>query len=223
MDKIIDEQIAYYRARAQEYDASLSVATPSSPGIPRVDQFQGELASAANLLKQQGPSNETLELACGTGIWTQLLLTISNHVTALDAAPEMLAIARAKLGDDRIDYHQADLFQWQPDKQYDLVFFAFWLSHVHPDALDSFLDAASRAVKPAGRLIIIDQYVPTNSDAQVARDEIYAERPLQDGRTFTIVKVFYSLDLLREKLTNLGFSVQPVPVGSSFFYLSAQL
>lgn len=223
MNNIKDEQIAYYRARAQEYDQSLVGPGNPASNQPVADQFEGELALAANLLKQQGPFGEVLELACGTGIWTQILAARSNHLTALDAAPEMLAITRAKLGDDRIEYRQADLFQWDPTEQYDLVFFAFWLSHVLPEALDTFLAKAAQAAQPGGRMIIIDEYAPTAADRQVAKDDLYAERPLLDGRTFTIVKVFYSLDTLSEKLGNLGFKVEAQELGPSFFFLSAQL
>jgi ubiquinone/menaquinone biosynthesis C-methylase UbiE len=219
--EIIDEQIAYYRARAQEYDASLIGAGNASSSPAHADIFEGDLARLAHLLQQQGPYEQALELACGTGIWTGTLLTIARHVTALDAAPEMLAIARRKHGDEHIDYQQANLFHWQPAQQYDLVFFAFWLSHVPPDALDPFLASASRAVKPGGRLIIIDQYAPLPGDLAVAKDDLYAERPLSDGRTFTIVKVFYDLDLLRRKLSNLGFEVHVEAVGNSFFFLTA--
>lgn len=210
---ILNEQIAYYRARAAEYDSSLSAEG---------GRLTGDFACIADLLKKQGPFQQTLELACGTGIWTGILLSISGQVTALDAAPEMLAIARQKHGDDRINYQQADLFQWQPAQQYDLVFFAFWLSHVLPDALDSFLSKAGRAVRPGGRLIIVDEYAPSPGDLAIAKDDFYAERPISDGRTFTIVKVFYDLDHLGAKLSRLGFNVGAQAVGSSFFFLSAQ-
>jgi demethylmenaquinone methyltransferase/2-methoxy-6-polyprenyl-1,4-benzoquinol methylase len=222
-DDLIKEQIAYYRARAQEYDSSLIGATADpSPAPTHADLFDPDLARIADLLSQQGPFDRTLELACGTGIWTGMLLSLSNHVTALDAAPEMLAIARQKHGDDRIAYQQADLFQWEPDRQYDLVFFAFWLSHILPEALDPFLSKVARAVKPGGQLIIVDQYAPLSGDRAVARDDHYAERPLADGRTFTIVKVFYDLDTLSRKLSDLNFNVDAQPVGDSFFFLNAQ-
>jgi trans-aconitate methyltransferase len=51
-------------------------------------------------------------------------------VTALDAAPEMLALARNRVADPRVKFVCADLFTWRPDRRYDVVFFGFWLSHV---------------------------------------------------------------------------------------------
>jgi demethylmenaquinone methyltransferase/2-methoxy-6-polyprenyl-1,4-benzoquinol methylase len=105
-----------------------------------------------------------------------------------------------------VHYQLADLFSWEPAQQYDLVFFANWLSHVPPDALDAFLDKVVRAVRPGGKLAIVDQYAPTPEDRSAAQGELYAERTLADGRTFTIVKVFYDLSQLQDRLAKRGFA-----------------
>lgn len=219
-DAVINEQISYYRARAAEYDRT--VLGPDASAEAQADHFQGDLGTARDLLQQQGPFQSTLELACGTGIWTGVLASISEQVTAVDASPEMLEIVRGKMGDRDVAYKQADLFNWQPEHSYDLVFFAFFLSHVPPERLDSFLAAAASAVNSGGSVIIIDQYAPTQADNQVASGDIYAERPLQDGRTFTIIKVFYDIEVLHTSLANLGFEVEARALGNTFFFLTAR-
>jgi demethylmenaquinone methyltransferase/2-methoxy-6-polyprenyl-1,4-benzoquinol methylase len=167
-----------------------------------------------------GPFRQVLELACGTGIWTHVLLTIGQEITAIDAAPEMLQIARQKLGDAAVRYEQANLFHWEPRHAYDLVFCADWLSHVPPGRLDAFLEKVRRAVRPQGYFVIIDQYAPTTEDQLIAQGDIYATRPLHDGRRFTIVKVFYDLLLLQAKLTHLGFAVTVHELSDFFAVLS---
>jgi ubiquinone/menaquinone biosynthesis C-methylase UbiE len=206
-DPILDEQLAYYRARAPEYDASIA-------GVTRL------VTRVTPLLQRMGPCRQVLELACGTGIWTHILLTLGQEITAIDAAPEMLQIARHKLGDASVRYEQANLFHWEPRHAYDLVFFADWLSHVPPGRLDAFLEQVWRAVRPHGYLVIVDQYAPTAEDQRLARGEIYATRPLHDGRCFTIVKVFYDLTLLQDKLRNLGFTVAVHLLSDVFALLS---
>jgi ubiquinone/menaquinone biosynthesis C-methylase UbiE len=165
------------------------------------------VARATPLLQQLSPCRQVLELACGTGIWTHVLLTIGQEITTIDAAPERLQIAWQKLGDAAVRYEQANLFHWEPVQEYDLVFCADWVSHVLPGRLDGFLAKVRRAVRPQGHLVIIDQYAPTAEDQQIATGEMYATRPLRDGRCFTIVKVFYDLTLLQDKLSHLGFAV----------------
>src|SRR5947208_3153350 len=98
MDDVLSEQIEYYRARAKEYDAT-TLGTAGFAPVGAVGSIGGELAAAAHLLEKLGPFRQILELACGTGTWTQVLITIGDEVTAIDAAPEMLEIARQKLGD----------------------------------------------------------------------------------------------------------------------------
>jgi ubiquinone/menaquinone biosynthesis C-methylase UbiE len=221
-DDILREQIAYYRARAQTYDEEILGSRFFDASDEEAGHREGELAIAAHILARMGPFDRVLELACGTGIWTRILGKIGREVTAVDAAPEMLEITRRKLGSEHIRFQQADLFHWDPGEEYDLVFFASWLSHVPPAALDLFLDRVRRAVAPGGLLAIVDEYAPTEEDRLVAKGDTYATRPLRDGRTFTIVKVFYDLAFLEDKLNRLGFEVETQRVGDSFFFLLAK-
>lgn len=207
---ILHDQIEYYRARAEEYDRSISGA---------VAVFE----PAITLLTQLGKFKQVLELACGTGFWTKTLLQIGEHVTAADAAPEMLQIAREHVGDERITYQQLDLFQWQPAETFDLVFFANWLSHVPPEALDDFLNKVRASLRAGGCIALVDQHAPSEADSAIAKENIYAVRPLEDGREFTIVKAFYNLSELEEKLTKLGFTVTSHKFSETFFFLSGTL
>ena len=76
-----------------------------------------------------------LELAGGTGLWSRRLAHTAQHLTVVDAAPEVLAINRERVGDPSVAYVQADLFHYAPAPgAYDVCFFSFWLSHVPPTA-----------------------------------------------------------------------------------------
>jgi len=211
-DPVLQEQIAYYRVRASEYDRTTGTASPP----------KGWRKDALGLLRQVEPCEWILELGCGTGQWTQALLTVGQEITAVDAAPEMLAINERKTGSGRVHYACADLFTWEPDRHYDVVLFAFWLSHVPPGLLDAFLDKVGRAIRPGVRLVIVDQHAPTDEDRLCAAGGIYATRPLVDGRTFTIVKVFHDLTSLERSLTGRGLVVTTHRLDDVFFFLSGQ-
>jgi ubiquinone/menaquinone biosynthesis C-methylase UbiE len=213
---ILNEQIAYYRAEAPEYDEVTE----------QIEELKGAYTRARELLQQLGPCEQVLELACGTGAWTQVLLPMAHDITAIDAAPEMLALARQKLGNARVSFQQADVFQWEPCQEYDLVFFANWLSHVLPKDLDAFLGKVSRAVRPGGHLGVLDQSAPFSEDREIMTEgeggSLYARRSLRNGKAFTIVKVFYDVTLLQEMLAALGFEVALHQVSDLFFFLSAR-
>ena len=210
MDEPLQEQIAYYRARASEYDQVLLRQGRYDCGPELNRRWHEQLAEVRHALLDCGPVDSALELACGTGIWTQWLLEIAARVHAIDAAPEMLAISREKLPAGRITWEQADLFAWQPQQEYDLVFCGFWLSHVPPDRLASFLATVARALCPGGRFFLVD----SRRDPQAASgsampydydsDNILDERILDDGRRFTIVKIFHEPAALSASLAAQG-------------------
>ena len=142
-DALVADQIAYYRARAGEYDQSmrelgryLSMGG-SVAGHPGKEDEQ-EIATLLGALEGIRPFNTVLELACGTGWWTQWLAQHARHVTAVDAAEEMLALNRERVNAANVHHVLADVFSWKPDRRYDLVFFAFWLSHVPQERFAAF-------------------------------------------------------------------------------------
>src|SRR5438552_2694244 len=112
-DDILKQQLEYYRARAPEYDQMAGESQPASGPPLAEDEAEREMDMMKNWLRGQGPFGHTLELACGTGIWTAILAQISEEVTAIDGAPEMLEINRAKVQRQNVRYQAADLFQWQ--------------------------------------------------------------------------------------------------------------
>lgn len=110
-DALLTEQMAYYRAGAAEYDQPYA----EYENLQRLLAVVDELPIAGDVL----------ELACGTGQWTTLLAARARSVTAVDAAAEVLALARARTASPTVQFLQADLFEWQPSRRYDTVFFAF--------------------------------------------------------------------------------------------------
>ena len=95
---ILNEQMAYYRARAHEYDEWFLRQGRYDRGPEHRDQWLGEAAEIEAELLSAIHGVEVLELACGTGLWTQRLAENNKHVTAVDASPD---VAKALSGEDR--------------------------------------------------------------------------------------------------------------------------
>lgn len=226
---ILEEQKAYYSARAREYDEWWN----REGRYDRGDQHRAQWLSEADIirqllkrLQQQGTYQNVLEMACGTGIWTQNLALYFDKVHAVDASPEMLAINRHKLALPNVTYQQADLFEWNPDQTYDLVFFGFWLSHVPPERLPDFLQTVARALRPGGRVVMldsqrdpqtiaIDHQLPEDTQAQTLT------RKLNDGQEYTIYKIFYQPADLIEAFTAAGFECEAANTRQFFVYANA--
>src|SRR5438270_333279 len=122
-------------------------------------------AALVDWLEKHRPRN-ILELACGTGLFTRHLAPRTDHVTAIDASSEVLAINRARVGGDNVEYIEADLFTWLPRRRYDAVFFSFWLSHVPADRFDAFWAMVARALMPGGAAYLIDSAFDRSSTAK---------------------------------------------------------
>lgn len=207
MDTILEEQKAYYRERAAEYDEWFYRRGRYDHGTAENQRWFAEVASVRSALHALPRAARALELACGTGIWTAELLDIADHITALDASQEMLAINRQKVASERVRYQQADLFDWTPAETYDLVFFGFWLSHIPPERLGRFLATVRTALAEGGRFFLVDSRKSPSSTARdhhLPSDGHLLTRKLNDGREFTIVKIFYEPDALMASFADAG-------------------
>jgi trans-aconitate methyltransferase len=200
-DALLAEQVAYYRAAAAEYALDEPAARDLAAAV---DEFR--------------PAGDVLELACGPGTWTPQLLRHAAKVTAVDAAPEMLARARARVGDDRVSFVQADLFEWTPGGKYDVVFFGFWLSHVPPERFHSFWTLVRACLKPNGRVFFVDDNARTPEEFVYGEASFAIRRRLRDGTAHRAVKVSYQPAELAERLRRLGWSIGVTPVGGPFYY-----
>ncbi|MBC1213834.1 class I SAM-dependent methyltransferase [Trichormus variabilis ARAD] len=221
-NQILQQQIAYYRARANEYDQWFYRIGRYDRGNELNRRWFKEVGIVKQGLQQIGQADKILELACGTGIWTQELLKIGQKITAIDASEEVIEINRRKLNSPKVEYHQIDLFAWEPQAEYDLVFFSFWLSHVPPELLKPFLLKVYKSVRVGGRLFIVDsRFEPTSTaNNHILNDDgsIYKNRKLNDGQEFQIVKVFYQQDELQKHLTQVGFKSDVKVTDHYFIY-----
>ena len=218
---LLIEQKNYYRARAAEYDDWWFRRGRYDRGATENHAWFAEAEALRQAVKSLGRCKRTVELACGTGLWTELLAGISDELTALDASPEMLALARSRVPSAHVRWHVEDLFAWQPQPEFDLAFAGFWFSHVPPDRLDKFLGTVSAALRPGGRLLIVDSLYDNSSTARDhqlgEREQHWQSRRLTDGREFRVVKVFYDPAVLKQMLEQHGFDAEVNHTGRFFF------
>lgn len=194
------EQVRYYRARAAEYDADVY-------GSPEARRMMDTVLAAVPL------GGALLELACGTGVWTQRLIERACTVTAVDAAPEMIDIARVRA--PQATFVSGDLFSWEPPRRFDTIFFGFWLSHVPARRFDAFWRGLAAALVEGGRVVFVDEHVAQRDHETWLADEV-AQRWLHDGSTYRIVKTYLDPERLTERLGVIGWRADVRALGSSW-------
>ena len=219
---LLDEQILYYQARAHEYDEWFFRQGRYDRGDELNKRWFAEVEQTRQALDAFGPTDHVLEIACGTGLWTERLVPHAKQITALDAALEMLAINQARVESPKVRYLQADIFEWSPEEQYDVVFFGFWLSHVPPERFAAFWELVNLALRPGGRVFFVDSRYDATSTAKdhhlEGSEATTVERRLNDGREFRIVKVFYEMTRLSKQLSELGWSFEVEETATYFIY-----
>ena len=105
-----------------------------------------------------GPPGHALDAATGTGRHALRLLDRGWRVTAFDASPGMVAVARGRLG---AKSPQAEVFESRledaaalPAEAFDLVTCGLALSHV--EDLRAAIDGLAYATRPGGTVILTD-------------------------------------------------------------------
>lgn len=213
---VLAEQREYYDQRAPEYEDWWYRRGLFDQGPAANERWFEEIREVEDALDRFAPRGKILELACGTGTWTRRLVRYADHLTAVDASAEVLALNRSRLEGEAITWLQADLFQWKPDSGYDVCFFGFWLSHVPEERFDAFWETVRAALNPGGRVFFLDS--GKREEARTKPGDGISERRLADGRRFHIVKRFYEPAALEDALRDLGWTARVNSTTESFVY-----
>jgi len=213
------EMVAYYEARAGEYDDWYLRRGRYAHGPIHDAAWDAELDAAGRWLDELPLRGEIVELAAGTGWWSPLLAS-KGETSLYDASDAPLARARDRLVAHGLRAHLHVRDAWaEPDRSVDALFTGFWLSHVRADRLPAFLALVHRWLKPGGTFAFIDSLDDPSSgtvDRTAVVDGISTRR-LADGRAFRVVKVYRDPDQLTRALQAAGFEDVHVATTGRFF------
>lgn len=209
---LLEEQVAYYRARAPEYEEWFRRQGRYSRGVEADARWFAEFTTACDRLRAFGARGDVLEIACGTGQTTSILAETTARLTALDAAPEMITEARRRPALSTVEFVEADVFAWEPPRSFDAVVFTFWLSHVPAERFAAFWGLVADALAPGGRVFFADSlYAPWATAIDHELEGPHAgsvTRRLNDGREFRIVKRFFEPSELESELRRIGWEIE---------------
>jgi demethylmenaquinone methyltransferase/2-methoxy-6-polyprenyl-1,4-benzoquinol methylase len=175
---------SYYAARALEYD-----------GIYLKPERQADLRAIEAWLPFRFARASVLEVACGTGYWTQFIASVAESILAIDAAPETLAIAKSRVAQEKVKFVVGDAYDLPPHpEKFDAAFAGFWFSHVPKQRQQAFLAGLHALLRPGARVVLLDnRYVEGSSSPISEHDDsgnTYQTRKLADGSTHRVLKNF---------------------------------
>ena len=95
-----------------------------------------------------------LDVGCGPGLYAEELIARGALVTGFDSSPEMVSLARARLGEaaDLRVWSSESPLSWAGDESYDLALMALVVHHLQNRSLA--LSEIFRVLRPEGRLYL---------------------------------------------------------------------
>ena len=188
------ELVDYYRRRAAEYET-----------IYHKPERQGDLASLREKISTAMRGARVLEVACGTGYWTQLIAGVAAQVVATDLAEEPMRIAQSKTYANRPSFTIADAYAL-PEAlgRFDASLAVFWWSHVPRHRIREFLASLHARLEPGARVVLMDNLFVEGSSTAIseidAQGNTYQLRRLADSSRVRVLKNFPSEAELRSQL-----------------------
>jgi SAM-dependent methyltransferase len=175
----------YYRERAREYD--LVYAKP---------ERQADLLNMRAWLPQIVPERQVLEIAAGTGYWTDVYADAAASVVATDVNDATLEVARSRRAwPSSTSFKVADAFDLGTVRgHFDAAFVGFFWSHVALRDLDRFLNGVRDRLGEGARAVFMDNRYVDGSNHPVTRTDAqgntYQTRRLTDGSEWEVLKNF---------------------------------
>lgn len=135
---------------------------PIAQSLPSGDKvnrwlLQQPRKKIVQLLKGQ----HVLDVACGTGSLTALLVEAGCAVTGVDSSPTMLAQAKGK--GIVAKFEQLDAARLPYNHEFDAAVISIALHEMPPAVREQVWASMRRAVRPGGRLVVLDFAVPARS------------------------------------------------------------
>ena len=155
-DRLVHQMNEYYSRRAPWHDMYMGYS--DNRGMETL------LAPIIRWFERYVEDRDLLEIACGTGNWTQVLARRAGSVTAADVNASVLKRAREKpYGPGAVRFEVADAYELDRlPATYSAAFAADWWSHMPKQRIPVFLRALHGRLLPGSRVIIVDMLPAKN-------------------------------------------------------------
>jgi demethylmenaquinone methyltransferase/2-methoxy-6-polyprenyl-1,4-benzoquinol methylase len=189
----------YYAKRAAEYER-----------IYEKPERQAELDWLRRRVPEVFRGRDVLEIACGTGYWTQFIAQEARRVRACDINEAVLDIAREKhMPPGRTEFFRADAMTLEGVPEgCDAAFAGFWWSHVRKSELRGFISRLDAKLARGSVIAILDNTFVEGSSTPISRRDnegnTYQVRKLANGEDHEILKNFPTEEELREAVADVA-------------------
>ncbi len=213
-----EEMVSYYDTRAPEYDDIYIGKGPAS--IPDPALYKNEAQVTGKIVSVFGIGH-LIDIACGTGYWLPYYARNCSRMTLIDQSERMLSECRKRIDElklgERCDLVQGDFFKASFENTlFDSALVGFLLSHLSSEEEETFFRRLRRILNRNSQLMVIDS-TWSKRRQQYRQKEGVQERALNDGRTFTIYKRYFSKSDIERTLLKHHFQLDSYWEGDACF------
>ncbi len=208
----------YYESRAPEYEKVYGFTDPAR---------REELDAIESLACERFKNKSVLEIACGSGYWTELLSGVASDILATDYSEAMLEIAKTrdypqgKVAYEKITFRKFDAYNLRAmTGEYNAALAGFWLSHIPMKRLSAFLDGLQSRLRSGAPVLFFDNNNVKGLGGEVVRrpdsDDSFKERIITDGSKHIVLKNYFTRDQLQALLEPFASAID-ITVGKWYW------
>lgn len=194
---------SYYNDRAKEYDK-----------VYEIPEEQEDLVKATELFQNIFRNKTVVEIACGTGYWTEQISKGASSIFATDINKSVIDIARTRHFNHNVTFGVADMNSLKADRMFDGLFGGFIWSHILLQDIDKLLSILKDQIIETGDIVFIDSKQVNGSAHDKKKttrvDEFgntYQTRKLANGTTHEVLKNFPGKEFLIDKLSKISSDI----------------
>ncbi|MET4081464.1 ubiquinone/menaquinone biosynthesis C-methylase UbiE [Pedobacter sp. UYP30] len=165
----------YYEQRAKEYER-----------VYAKPERKEDLKRSTMILQELLANKTVLEIACGTGYWTEKIAQTATSILATDVGKKVLEVARAKkISTKKVTFLLSDLFELNFKNEYESLFGGFIWSHILLQNIQDLLKKVNELVLPGGTVVFMDNNFVQGSSRPISQTDkvgnTYQTRKLENG------------------------------------------
>jgi ubiquinone/menaquinone biosynthesis C-methylase UbiE len=210
----------YYRRRARVFEEEFYQGSNNVR--------QKELRIIADFSERTFRNRRVLDVACGTGYWTQIISETAQSIVGVDIAQEMLEVAKTKKYKCPVSFCKGDAYSLSFQNGFFNGGLAnFWFSHIPKERVQLFLEDFHRLLQEKSRVFMADN-VAGMDEGLITKEgdsNTYQLRKLRDGSEYLVLKNYFSVDDLISIFGKYAkkLSRENVFYGKYFWYLFYEL
>ncbi|UCG52346.1 MAG: class I SAM-dependent methyltransferase [Candidatus Latescibacterota bacterium] len=205
LESQLEELRRYYANHAQEYENIYY-----RDNVKRNE----ELKEISGAVERVCRGRRVLEVACGTGYWTEVAARDARSIVATDVSTEMLELAgRKDLPANKVEFRQVDAFALEgTDGDFDAGLACFWFSHVPKSRTNDFLTHFHDRLGKGAIVFMVDNMYARGYGGELIRrpntPDTFKRRRLSDGSTYEILKNYYDPEELERIFSHQALDLE---------------